>query len=120
MQHFVIKDVFQKPRGNKSLIQPWIDPNDSLFFLDRAENKVFAGALPSFLAPNNLVTAETVAEIAPIQFVEYRAEIEITTSRLQPELSLQRQLWPRDFSFGSFRHIPCLAPKTSGETIDVN
>jgi hypothetical protein len=35
-------------------------------------------------------------------------------------LSLQRQLWPRDFSFGSFRHIPCLAPNTSGETIDVN
>src|SRR5438874_13507034 len=91
MQHFVIEDVLEKPERYEFLIEPGIDANDAIFFLDRSENKILFRTFAAFASPNHFVTAKAVAEMTRVQFVEKAAQIEITAFDFEPELPLQRQ-----------------------------
>src|SRR5438445_13634994 len=66
MQHFVIEDVLEKPERYEFLIEPGIDANDAIFFLDGSENKILFRTFPAFAAPNHFVTAKTVAEMTRV------------------------------------------------------
>ena len=66
VQHFVIEDVLEEPKRNKSLIEPGIDANDAVLFLDGAENKILFRTVAAFTPPNNLVTTKTVAEMTRV------------------------------------------------------
>ena len=83
VQHFVIKNVFEEPERNEFLIEPRIDPNHAVFFLDRAENKIFFRTFATLPAPDDLVTAETIAEMTRVYFVEDIAQVEIASFRFQ-------------------------------------
>jgi hypothetical protein len=63
MQHFVIKDVTQKPGRHEGLIKRRIDSNDAIFFLNRPKDKIFPRPMFSPAAPRNFVAAKTPAEI---------------------------------------------------------
>ena len=91
MQHFVIQDVLEEPKRHEALIEPGIDTNDAIFFLDRPENKIFFRTFSAFTAPNHFVSAKTVTEMTRVQFVEETAQIEITAFGIEPELLLERQ-----------------------------
>ena len=91
VQHFVIENVFEEPERNEFLIEPRIDPDHAIFFLDGPENKIFFRTFPAFAAPNHFVTAKTVTEMTRVQFIEERAQIEITAFGIKPELLLERQ-----------------------------
>ena len=54
MQHLVIEHVLEKPRRNERLVQPRIDADDTVFFLNRAEDEIFALAFLSACAPRQL------------------------------------------------------------------
>ena len=83
VQHFVIKNVFEEPERNEFLIEPRINPNHTIFFLDCAEDKIFFRTLPTFPAPNDLVTAQTITEMTRVYFVEDTAQIEIASFSFQ-------------------------------------
>src|SRR6266403_2988369 len=91
MQHFVIQDVLEEPKRHEALIEPGIDTNDAIFFLDGPENKIFFRTFSVFAVPNQFVTAKTVTEMTRVQFVEETAQIEITAFGVEPELLLERQ-----------------------------
>jgi hypothetical protein len=110
VQHFVIENVFKEPERNEFLIEPWIDANDAIFLLDRAENKIFFRTFATFAAPNDFVTAQTIVEVTRVYFVEDTAQIEIASFRFQTKLPLQWHSRSRDFSFCSFGHILLRAP----------
>src|SRR5687768_4218449 len=40
MEHFVVKNVLEKPKRNERLVQKRVNPNNAIFFLDGAEDKV--------------------------------------------------------------------------------
>jgi hypothetical protein len=91
MQHFVIQNVLEEPKRDEALIEPGIDTNDAIFFLDGPENKIFFRTFSAFATPNHFVTAKTVTEMTRVQFVEETAQIKITTFSIEPELLLKRQ-----------------------------
>src|SRR5437764_13741383 len=66
MQHFMIQDVLEEPKRHEALIEPGIDTNDAIFFLDGPENKIFFRTFPAFTAPNHFVTAKTVTEMTRV------------------------------------------------------
>src|SRR2546430_13559574 len=66
MQHFVIQDVLEEPKRHEALIEPGIDTNDAIFFLDGPENKIFLRTFSAFAAPNHFVTAKTVTEMTRV------------------------------------------------------
>jgi len=66
MQHFMIQDVLEEPKRHEALIEPGIDTNDAIFFLDGPENKIFFRTLSAFVAPNHFVTAKTVTEMTRV------------------------------------------------------
>jgi len=66
MQHFVIQDVLEEPKRHEALIEPGIDTNDAIFFLDGPENKIFFRTFSVFAAPNHFVTAKTVTEMTRV------------------------------------------------------
>src|SRR4030095_7183581 len=55
VQHFMIEDVLEKPERYAFLIEPGIDANDAILFLDRAENKILFRTFSAFAAPNHFV-----------------------------------------------------------------
>ena len=113
MQHFVIQNVLEKPERDEFLIQPRIDANDAVFFLDSAENKIFLRTFPTFAAPDYLVPTQAIAKVTRVDFVEDMAQIEISAVGFQAELPLQWQPRSCDFSFCPFGHIPFKSPDWS-------
>jgi hypothetical protein len=83
VQHFVIENVFEEPERNEFLIEPRIDPDHAIFFLDRAEDKIFFRTFATFPAPNHFVAAQTIAEVTRVYFVEDTAQIEIASFSFQ-------------------------------------
>src|SRR5947207_7351163 len=66
MQHFMIQDVLEEPKRHEALIEPGIDTNDAIFFLDGPENKIFLRTFPACTARNHFVTAKTVTEMTRV------------------------------------------------------
>ena len=95
MQHFVVKDILQKPGWNERLIEQRMNPNHPIFFLDGAENKILFGPLPAFAAPDYPITAQPAAEVPLIHSLENRAQIEMPTFVPKVELTLHRERRPR-------------------------
>ena len=83
VQHFVIQDVFEEPERNEFLIEPRIDSNHAIFFLDCTENKIFFRPFATFPAPNHFVTAQTIAEMTRVYFIEEITQIEIASFSFQ-------------------------------------
>jgi len=62
----VIEDVLEEPKRYEFLIEPGIDADNAVFFLDSTENKILFRRFPAFAAPNHFVTAKAVAEMTRV------------------------------------------------------
>jgi hypothetical protein len=82
------------------LIERRIDSDNAIFFLDRTKDEIFSRTMLSPAAPRDFVTAKTTAKIPFVQFIKDRAQIEMRSLMPQIQLSLHRQFWVREFSFG--------------------
>jgi len=77
VQHFVIKDIFQKPPRNESLIQQRMNANHAVFFLNRSKNKMVFRSMFSATAPFHFVIAKPSAKVTLIQLIKHLAQIEM-------------------------------------------
>src|SRR6266581_6271069 len=102
MQHLVIEHVAQKPGRHERLIQRRIDPNDPVFLLDCAKDKIFPWPMLAPAAPHYVVTAKTSAKISFIQVVEHWAQIKMRLFMAQIQVPLHRQLWISELPFDLF------------------
>jgi len=66
MQHFVIQNVLEEPKRDEALIEPGIDTNDAIVFLDGPENKIFFRTFSASAAPNHFVTTKTVTKMTRV------------------------------------------------------
>src|SRR5205809_6527045 len=66
VQHFMIKNVLEEPERDEFLIEPGIDADNAVFFLDSTENEILFWTFLAFAAPNHFVTAKAVAEMTPV------------------------------------------------------
>ena len=104
VEHFVIKHVFEKPARNKWLIEQGMNPNDTIFLLDRSEDEIFFRPLLPSPAPKDFVTAQPAAKMTVVHALENVAQIEMATFMPKIKLALHRQRRPGQFSFRFFRH----------------
>jgi hypothetical protein len=111
VQHFVVKDVFQIPVWDESLVQKRMNPNDAVLLLNRPENKVVFRPMFSPATPFHFVIPQPAAKIASVELIENRPQIEVFSFLAQIQLSLHRQCAIRDFPFCFFRHTGALGWK---------
>jgi hypothetical protein len=76
-----------------------VHADDAVIFLDRPEDDAIFRALFAFAPPNDGVSAQPAAEIAGVQLVKVRTQIEEPTFLIEGELPLHRQLRARNFAF---------------------
>ena len=77
MQHFVEENVLEEPKWNKRLIKSGINPDDAIFFLNRAEDEGLFRTMPSAPSPLHLVTAQFTSKIALFNSVEDALQVKI-------------------------------------------
>src|ERR1700751_3460579 len=66
VKHLVIDDVFEKPRRNKRRIEQWMNPDDTVLFLDRTKYKVFFRGQFSLTSPSDAVAAKGAVKILSV------------------------------------------------------
>src|SRR5438270_10211243 len=98
MKHFVKNYVFEKPRRNKRRVEPRMNPDGPVLFLDRSENEIVFRRELSSLAPRDLVAAQPIAKISRVQPPEDFLKVEVFSLVLKWELPLQRKLRTGNFA----------------------
>lgn len=98
MKHLVINDVLQKPRWDERAIQQRMNPNDSVIFLNRAENDVILRAELALSPPDDRVSLQPIPEILGVQLFEDGSQIEKPALLSKRKLPLHRQDRAGNFS----------------------
>lgn len=88
MQHLVIKDVLEEPARHERLVEQRMNPNDTIFLLDRAENKILLWTLAPTPTPDHSVTAQSSAEMSFVNLFKNVAQIEIAAFMAKVEMAL--------------------------------
>lgn len=118
MKHLVIEDVFKEPARDERLIEKWMNPNDTVFFLNRAEDEVLARPLLPSPTPHNAITTKTSPKVPLIHTIENRAQIKIAAFVPEVEMPLHRQQWSGQFSFCFFLcHHELLQREKNGPSV---
>jgi len=118
MQHFVIKNVFKKPAGNERLIEQRMNSNDTIFFLNRAEDEVLARSLLPTSTPHNAITTKTSPKVPLVHTIENLAQIKIAAFVPEIEVPLHWQQRSGHLSFCFFLcHHELLQPEKNGSSV---